>query len=95
MKISDTLWEAANLYLDHGLVDFQLSGVNRYSCCAVDMAESKNKVPNTPGCDFLASLGVKQFAGNQFDEFEYGEERQGARYLWLDFARLVALDEGL
>lgn len=44
--------------------------------------------------EFLRSLGVGR-DGNQFNEFRYGERRQGARFLWLEFAALVAEDEGI
>jgi hypothetical protein len=42
---------------------------------------------------FISSLGVSTGSCNEFCEFQKGEERQGARYLWLMFAYLIALDE--
>jgi hypothetical protein len=43
----------------------------------------------------LVELGVDCSSMDQFAEFKQGETRQGARYLWLDFARLVAESEGV
>ena len=44
---------------------------------------------------FIDSLGCSRRSLFEFNEFERGPERQGARYLWLKFAALVAESEGL
>lgn len=42
-----------------------------------------------------SSYGCEVNAENQFDEFPFGEERQGARFMWLEMLALIAEDEGL
>jgi len=103
MKISEILRKAADEHLKS--VDDYDEGRMRYSCNAVSNACStldRNHAENFKRVmDFLIELGVDcgrtdnginpQFA----NDFEAGPERQGARFLWLDFAALVAEDEGL
>lgn len=42
----------------------------------------------------LRDFGVPVHSMRAFDSFPEGEIRQGARFLWLDFAALVLEDEG-
>lgn len=96
MKISDVLWIAANEHLSE--VDFSYLrsnsfGWNRnYSCSAVYQVGEEFSSKTTA---FLHELGVNINGFYEFDEFVPGEERQGARYLWLMFAYEVALSEGV
>jgi hypothetical protein len=97
MKLSDVLWNAANIYLWSGDTPNHGDG-NAWSCGAAETAEIQADLEEASLCwvvDFLETLGVDSCSSEQFEEFERGPERQGARYLWLDFARLVAEDEGL
>lgn len=108
MKISDVLWIAANEFLSTTdgmeLVDGYLR--SKYSCCAVEPVCEKlvrsskiswNSVrnPYIKTIGFLYELGVNTAGRCEFKEFEPGEQRQGARYLWLMFAYEVALSEGV
>lgn len=91
MKISEILRKAADGFLWTGE---QRDSDNRYSCGAVaDVTDQK--VDDSAACNFLMELGVDTWSYHAFDEFPEGEIRQGARFLWLDFAALVAEDEGL
>jgi hypothetical protein len=106
-KISDILWDAANEYLSEvDSVHLRSEGYGwkeRYSCSAVEGAcyslsksscgSEKNHYSKT--IDFLEELGVNTGDLFEFIEFDAGEERQGARYLWLMFAYQVALSEGV
>lgn len=105
-KISDILWVAANQNLHSGLGAGDDYRKDRQSCCAVAAAELGDEAledwtwlkicRHSRAIKFLHSLGCQTGAwDNPFDEFKYGEQQQGARYLWLMFAYLVALDEGL
>lgn len=95
MKISEILWCAANEHLapikrrrfHHG---FEME----HSCDAVYYT-CQLRGAKRGALAFLESLGVETDSLFQFKEFRSGSERQGARYLWLDFARLVAEDEGI
>ena len=101
MKISDTLWAAANEKLWDGVtLDYEADNLYPrkclFSCDAIRQAyASTGEWTDSPAIRFSALLGLDCNSLVAFDEFEYGAERQGARYLWLDFARLVAEDEGL
>ncbi len=85
------------------------AGTNEFSCDAVASVFVKRDRSSyrevgelaEPTLDFLRSLGVDTDSLTQFSEFERwpsfpcNSEVQGARFLWLDFARRVAKDEGL
>lgn len=94
-RISEILWIAANEKLWSGNDADSFGDV--YSCDAVGRYGSNKTFYQENAIDFLIELGVnyEDEDDEQFIEFEGDEERQGARYLWLDFARLVAEDEGL
>jgi hypothetical protein len=95
-RIADTLRRAADLYLselecDYGDVDGRKYA---FSCDAVLAAcGHKNCAELQEARAFMAELGCKTGSFVEFDEFSCGEERQGARYLWLMFAASVADDE--
>ena len=104
LKLANILWYAANVKLrSDDIADHNawVQGQRAFSCEAVARAEQGLGGSSTVyyaenSCSqFLAELGVDCESIEQFDEFEPGEVRQGARYLWLDFARLVAVSEGL
>jgi hypothetical protein len=84
MKISEVLHRAADERLSTG-TDYH---GYMYSCDAIGCSQMST-------LRFVGNLGVNTDGFHQFDEFHIGQERQGARYLWLKFAALVAEDEGL
>ena len=93
MKISEILRKAADRHLSSdGKDDFQRR-IDFYSYVAVIYASGA--LDARPAEHFLQTLGVSLDSPSEFDEFPEGEIRQGARFLWLDFAALVAEDEGL
>jgi hypothetical protein len=96
MKINDVLWDAANELLWDGESP-NLGGTREeFSCVAANWVVFREASTFSSELeDFLGSLGVDFTSPTQFNEFEEGPIRQGARYLWLDFARLVAEDEEL
>lgn len=99
MKLGKALRKAADFYLWDGVAPYVYgAGLPRiYTCDAVvfgGMAKCGSKATDK-AVAFLRELGVYVHGFGEFDEFEAGEERQGARFLWLDFAALVAEDEGL
>jgi len=106
-KISDILWDAANEYLSENYSTYLRSRgygwKSKYSCCAVESAcyslskssWDSEESPYNKTIDFLEEFGVNTNSFCEFDEFVPGEERQGARYLWLMFAYQVALSEGV
>ena len=103
MKISKILHLAADEYLWCGTP--LTNCIMRYSCCAIEEAIFGRYgmiCPSPRGIeifdntfDFISSLGLVNSCHQQFGEFEDDEQCQGARYLWLKFAALVAEEEGL
>lgn len=103
MKLSDLLWKAANEHLWDGKGAPPLSYREAFSCCAVFDA-ANDALPDGaarygddwwPARDFLADLGCPTASLSAFSDFANGPERQGARYLWLIFAAMIAEEEGL
>ena len=92
MKISERLHRAADERLWDGEAPyFRVSqDVWRYSCDAIGVSNDAVKARN-----FVKNMGVCVASASEFDEFPTVAERQGARYLWLKFAALVAESEGL
>lgn len=87
---------AADEYLWNGVDDmFEAPGPNGYSCDAYHYAAGWKftSEERKAGYDFLSALGVDPDDTEQFTEVPHGETRQGARFLWLDFAALVAEEE--
>lgn len=102
MKISDILWRAANEHLWDGS-SIQEIGQWAFSCDAAFEAASINPTTlkdmysyrESAVGEFLEELGCPVTTAISFFDFPEGPQRQGARYLWLMFAYLVAKDEGL
>lgn len=86
MKTSEILRLAADKYLSDGTLVHQGA---MYSCNAVIFACKQNGLDAVPYLAFIHSLGCPYWSG-----FECSGETQGARFLWLDFAALVAEDMG-
>lgn len=99
VALADVLWDAANQHL---LLDvFSYDGC-LYSCNAVASALDRGErffeegwrlFQKHPAAKFLKSLGCAVSSNNQLLEFDYGEPRQGVRYMWLLLAMHVAEDE--
>lgn len=95
MTISEILWRAANEHLWDGnrWATSSLDG-ETFSCCAIHRA-AKDLEAASIAIRFLHELGCDTAGGTEFSEFKFGENKQGARYLWLMFAYEVAKSEGL
>lgn len=92
--LADVLWEAANVHLRTGA---EAGGFSAYTCDAVHHAGGGNR-NDGKAVRFLTSIGLPRGADDLYDlfsAFEYGEERQGVRYMWLLLAAKVAEDEGI
>ena len=95
-KIARLLRKAADRHLWDG-VDFVDDGSmhSEFSCCAVDIAWLCGQLfLFEDAMDHMRRLGVSTSSKIEFAEFKRGAERQGARYLWLHFAALVAEEDG-
>lgn len=95
MKISEILHLAADRYLWDGVNHDDTSA--EFSCYAIYDAiyftENQNmKEAIDVG---LTNMGLCTYLGYSFDEFEEGEDRQYARYLWLKFAAMIAEEQGV
>lgn len=89
MKISERLHRAADENLWNGYSDDVIVGKRRFSCHAITYIEGGMAAKR-----FYCGLGIDPEI-SCFDEFQEGPIRQGARYLTLKFAALVAESEGL
>lgn len=95
MKISETLRKAADEFMWSGWP--KIAGNKEiWSCHAIQTVEGVQigLHSQSPATMFVKSLGCNPGSGDDFDEFPEGPERQGARFLWLHFAALVAEDMG-
>jgi hypothetical protein len=100
--LADVLWEAANCNLWNGRgrePSSQRAKTCGESCCAAAFAEAGKWLWWSDAADresvrFLRSLGCDT-GSTGFYGFERGQERQGARYMWLLLAMHVAEDEGI
>ena len=105
-KLSDILEMAAGSHL-RWPGDTNTKNRSRFSCCAVTFAFDKicqpgddvdeNKLFETRAFKFLTSLGLPSCSSNHFSDLETDDgimslESQGARYMWLKLAALVARD---
>ena len=91
LEFAKTLRSAADVYLWDGSVGG--SGF-AYSCSAASKAAFATDTSMWAIFNFLRSLGVDTEGHHEFDEFPHGPIRQGARFLWLDFAALYAEELG-
>jgi hypothetical protein len=94
MKISEILRLAANEYLAASRDNYFCTNKKRFSCDAVEQAvRQAPDVSLFVVYEFLQKLGVGIRSIREFREFEsVPENAQGARFLWLHFAALVAED---
>jgi hypothetical protein len=93
MKISEILRKAADEQLDTG----SHNHVGWFNIAdAIFSLHAASAVSKHCAADFCRSLGLADtVTGVPFEAFTPGEQRQGARFLFLDFAALVAESEGL
>ena len=96
MKISEILREAADVHLWHGEGRLWDSCQESYTCCAVCNVDC-SAIEQRAVFRFLRRLGLDTESCSQFDDTHFDDSAalQGARFLWLDFAALVAEDEGI
>lgn len=88
MKISEAFREAqTNLW--NGVND--MSGGYLYSCdtffCSPENFQMMRALASSCEC--------KTNRSDQFSEFPFGPQRQGARFMWLEMLALIAEEEGL
>lgn len=106
MKISEILHLAADKYLAHNLAS-KRDYTSWYSCNAVSIAclyehadfqdylllESRILMGlKEMGCDVSSSTAFKTLG---YPDEDLQEETQGARYMWLKFAALMAEEQGV
>lgn len=101
VKISKVLHLAADKYLWDGVGGIKFYG-DEYSCIAVRLAVQQIRASNPEACvptsdifDGLTKMGVDCRSSWEFYFFKEGPERQGARYLWLKWAALMAEEQGV
>lgn len=99
-KISTVLNLAADKYLWDG--GGPRNGDNLFSCWAIDDAVDSYCLSSMVRYmlvnrinEGLETLGLDTCSMKQFSEFEDIEERQGARYLWLKTAAMLAEEQGV
>lgn len=92
MKISEALRLAAEEQLWDGGEGGLLS---EFSCSAVNAAAAYTQQEIDDLRAFLEKLGCPPSSPLAFNEFLRGEARQGARFLWLHFAALIAEEQAL
>lgn len=90
MKISTILRRAADKHL--ACDEVEKFPKWEYSCDAASF--NLNWPSQTRVIIALSDFGVPVHSTFAFSEFPEGEIRQGARFLWLDFAALVLESEG-
>lgn len=104
--IADILHEAADEWLACSLGDYDLGGKTKYSCNAIvealydtvyDIEPMYNRIMeglenmglDTESASVFIKLGYPDYSWEVF------EETQGARYMWLKFAALIAEEQGV
>lgn len=101
MKISQVLHKAADKHLAHDYESYIHPSFDkeRFSCCAVDLAVGYNPDLYHRILEGLTEMGcptgsIYAFTGMDYDD-DLDEETQGARYMWLKFAALMAEEQGV
>jgi hypothetical protein len=104
--LADVLWEAANEHLAHDIgegYEYTCEAIASAAKCAWTTASDygsevetwEDFVRSHRAMHFVRALGCDTGRGSQFNDFEWGEARQGVRYMWLLLAMHVAEDEGI
>ena len=89
-KMARILRDAANHYLWDG-ENYAPDDQSAMSCLAVvDAAGDYEEFDWPKISNYLEEFGLNPDGTHEFCEFASGEERQGARFLWLHFAALVS-----
>ncbi len=89
-KISEALHLAADKYLFDGVVF--VSNQWSWSCLAVEEACDELRINFTMVYRGLENMGLTPFGDGQFSGVK---DKQGARYMWLKFAALMAEEQGV
>lgn len=95
MKISEVLHNAADHYLRYGTKDKRKYACV-FSCAAVWEAVQQDEHPILKFSliiNRLREMGVNPESMDEFFEFRK-RDKQGARYLWLKWAALMAEEQG-
>ena len=101
MKISTLLHKAADKHLAHNKASWDLGKKAKFSCHAVydscyppytEIYEQILKGLKEMGCPIGSCTATGLW---NMDEFAVTEESQGARYMWLKFAALMAEEQGV
>lgn len=101
MKLSEIVRLAADKCLWDGN-SWPPRDAENYSCCAIYRAleeEYEADFPYAGDADeeiisILASMGLPDSSWLCFEEFSFGEERQGVRYAWLHFVADYLEEQG-
>lgn len=101
MKISELLHKAADEHLAHDSASWAFDGKAEFSCHAVwhacsppytEMYEQILKGLKEMGCPVNSSYAPSLW---EMNSYEVTEQTQGARYMWLKFAALMAEEQGV
>lgn len=103
MKISEILHKAADEHLAHDRCSWAFYDKSKFSCFAVertleDIDNSRStrrriaKGLENMGCPVDSSYAPSLWG---MDPYEVTKQTQGARYMWLKFAALMAEEQGV
>jgi hypothetical protein len=101
MKISQVLHKAADKHLAHDYESYIHHAwiKERFSCCAVELAVGNNLELEYRVKAGLKEMGCPTGSSYAFSDMGYNDEldedTQGARYMWLKFAALMAEEQGV
>ena len=100
VTVADVLHYAADRLLAVDRDDAKLNEYkHRFSCCAVENAADELGVESVDILEGLWEMGCPTNSGTAFEPFGYGraltDDIQGARYLWLKLAALIAEEQGV
>lgn len=95
LALADVFRRAADIHLDETSLAEATLTTSPFSCCALDRAAKKTRKSRVVNLaeSLVAKLGCPTYL-DAFSEFLPDAERQGARFLWLDFVR-EGLERGL
>lgn len=101
MKISKVLHKAADKHLAHDYASFAHPSLDkeRFSCTAICLAVNNDYELEDRVRVGLQNMGCPTNSTHAFRDMGYDDdfdiETQGARYMWLKFAALMAEEQGV
>lgn len=99
MKISEVLHKAADTHLCHDSTSYRTPNKDRFSCYAIRLATEYDDELYGRIEEGLENMGCPTRAIFAFTRLGYDDdmdlETQGARYMWLKFAALMAEEQGV